>query len=52
MAEKLSCSNCKFKWTTSTGKVPRRCPYCGKDDTVQDLDNSVAKFMDVDDILK
>ena len=51
MAEKLSCSTCKFKWTTSTGKVPNRCPYCGKD-TVVDMDETVAQFVDVDDLLK
>ncbi len=52
MAEKLTCSMCNFKWTSSTGKVPVRCPYCGRDGTVMDLEGTQAKFLDVDDLLK
>ncbi len=52
MAEKLTCSMCKFKWSTTTGKVPNTCPYCGKSGTVVDMDGTVAQFVDVDDLLK
>lgn len=52
MAEKLSCNSCNFKWNSKTGKVPTRCPYCGKDGSVMDMDSSEARFLDVDDLLK
>ena len=52
MVVKLTCTSCNFKWNSSTGKVPTRCPYCARDNTVMDLDESQAKFVDVDDLLK
>lgn len=50
--ERLTCTRCKFKWPSQSGKVPNHCPYCGKEGTVVDMQTSDAKFVDVDDLLK
>jgi len=52
MAEKLACTRCDFKWKTKTGKIPLRCPYCGKEGTVIDADEKAIGFRDVDDLLR
>jgi len=52
MAEKLTCTRCNFKWKTATGRIPNKCPYCGKQDCVIDADSGNEGFRDVDDLLK
>ena len=52
MVNRLSCTRCRYKWTSTAGRIPHNCPYCGKEDTVVDLDITEAKFLDVEDLLK
>ena len=52
MVNRLSCTRCKFKWTSTAGKIPNHCPYCGKEGTVMDMESTAAKFLDVEDMLK
>jgi transposase-like protein len=50
MAIKLSCTNCRYKWSVLTeDKIPRRCPYCDKE-TV-DWQVGEAGFTDIKDFL-
>ena len=48
---KLRCAKCDFQWTSKTGMIPMRCPYCGKERQIEDTEVK-SEFIDVDELLK
>ncbi|MBU2523234.1 MAG: hypothetical protein KKE23_03010 [Nanoarchaeota archaeon] len=51
MVQGYRCGRCKFAWTPKTDEIPRRCPYCGRSDSLE-LPNANTNFIEVDDLLK
>jgi len=47
---KLRCNKCNFKWVSKTMNIPRNCPYCGKEGTV--FDEEETGFVGVDELLR
>lgn len=46
---KYRCSKCQHIWDGT--RMPKLCPYCGKENTVEEAEIR-DMFMDIDDMLK
>ncbi len=48
--QKYKCEKCGFSWTPRTSEIPKRCPYCGRTDSLT-VPSSEAFFRDIEDLL-
>lgn len=47
----VRCFKCKHVIKCPT-RVPKLCPFCGKEDSLEEIGPDTASFSDVEDLLK
>ncbi len=46
---KLHCTNCNYEFTPKSGKIPLKCPYCDKTETIEKVKEMQEWIDELDD---